>query len=108
MGLFKDVGRKVERFKQAAKDVAEEEATRRCTDCGKRFYTDQETCPECGGAVEAVEPTGSEPGTDPDAEPEAGVDDAETGAADPAAESGPVESDDEAADADDETTDPAA
>lgn len=55
MGLFKDVGRRVEQFKQAARDAAEEEATHRCTACGERFYTAQETCPECGGEVHAVD-----------------------------------------------------
>lgn len=59
MGLFKDVGRKVERFKQAAQDVAEAQATHHCVDCGERYYTDQDSCTECGGRVEALE-TGSD------------------------------------------------
>lgn len=56
MGLFENLGRKVERFKQAAEDAAEEEASHRCEDCGEPYYTDQDACPECGGDVVAVEP----------------------------------------------------
>jgi predicted nucleic acid-binding Zn-ribbon protein len=99
MGLFKDVGRKVERFKQAAQDVAEEEATHRCVDCGELFYTDQDACPDCGGAVETIASEESEAETD---DPEDEVTEADLA---DETEAGP--GDDETTDADDETTDAA-
>jgi len=55
MGIFEKFGREVERFKQAAVETAEAEATYRCADCGKLYYTEHERCPECGGAVVAIE-----------------------------------------------------
>lgn len=73
MGLFRDVGRRVERFKQQIEEVAEEEASFRCTLCGEVFYTAHDTCPECGGsAVEEIDPP-AEPEaaeTDDDSEPD--------------------------------------
>jgi len=54
MGFFRDVGRRVERFKSEVEAVADEQASFACTACGKRFHTDQATCPECG--ADAVEP----------------------------------------------------
>lgn len=53
MGLFENLGRKVEQFKQEASDSAED-PSHACTDCGEQFYTDYEACPECDS--EAVEP----------------------------------------------------
>ncbi|MFC7082195.1 hypothetical protein [Halorussus caseinilyticus] len=50
MGLFRDLGQKVEEFKQASQTVADEEATHECRDCGERFFADRETCSECGGS----------------------------------------------------------
>ncbi|ODR81097.1 hypothetical protein BG842_01980 [Haladaptatus sp. W1] len=54
MGLFKNIGRKVEEFKQTSEAVAAEEASYECTDCGKRLYTSHDVCPECGGTVVPV------------------------------------------------------
>ncbi|GKZ15907.1 hypothetical protein [Haladaptatus sp. T7] len=54
MGLFKNIGRKVEEFKQTSEAVAAEEASYECTDCGKRLYTSHDGCPECGGTVVPV------------------------------------------------------
>jgi len=51
MGLFKNIGRKVEEFKQTSESVAAEEASYECADCGKRLYTNHDACPECGGTV---------------------------------------------------------
>jgi rRNA maturation endonuclease Nob1 len=51
MGLFKNIGRKVEEFKQTSEAVAAEEARYECTECGKRLYTNHDACPECGGTV---------------------------------------------------------
>jgi uncharacterized OB-fold protein len=48
MGLFRDLGRRVEEMKRAASDAADETATHECEDCGATLYTDHETCPECG------------------------------------------------------------
>ncbi|UPV75423.1 hypothetical protein M0R89_04980 [Halorussus limi] len=48
MGLFRDLGNKVEKFKQASEAAADEEASHECRDCGERFFSDRETCPECG------------------------------------------------------------
>jgi uncharacterized OB-fold protein len=50
MSLFRDLGKKVEEFKQASEAAAEEEATHACRDCGERFFTDREECDECGGS----------------------------------------------------------
>lgn len=54
MGLFEDLGRKVERFKQDATDTAEE-PTHRCIECEQEFFTDYELCPDCEGAVVAID-----------------------------------------------------
>ena len=48
MSLFRDLGQKVEEFKQASTAAAEEEASHECRDCGERFFSDRESCPECG------------------------------------------------------------
>ncbi|WP_166035485.1 PhlB family protein [Halorussus pelagicus] len=49
MSLFRDLGQKVEEFKQASAAAAEEEASHECRDCGERFFADRESCSECGG-----------------------------------------------------------
>lgn len=69
MGLFEEVGRRVERFKQRASEAAAEEADYECGDCGERLYADSETCPECGAA--AVESLGAE-ASDGDGDADAG------------------------------------
>jgi len=60
MGWFRRAGRRagrnVERFKQSAEAIAQQEVTHVCADCGTRFYTEHDACPECGGPVEPVEP----------------------------------------------------
>ncbi|WP_435176889.1 zinc ribbon domain-containing protein [Halorussus sp. AFM4] len=50
MGLFRDLGQKVEKFKQASEAVTSEEATHECRDCGERFFAAREACSECGSA----------------------------------------------------------
>ena len=56
MSLFRDLGRKVERFKRDAGEAADEEAAYECVDCGERFHAEREECPECGSEdVEARE-----------------------------------------------------
>ncbi|WP_170977253.1 hypothetical protein [Halorussus salinisoli] len=50
MGLFRDLGQKVEEFKQASEAVASEEATHECRNCGERFFSDREECSECGSS----------------------------------------------------------
>lgn len=47
MGIFENLGRKVESFKQEATDSAEE-PTHVCTDCEETFFADYEECPSCG------------------------------------------------------------
>ena len=55
MSLFRNLGRRAERFKQAVRSAAD--ATHECADCGARFEGDRERCPECGGEnVEAIDP----------------------------------------------------
>ncbi|MFB6081660.1 MAG: hypothetical protein ABEJ67_02445 [Halanaeroarchaeum sp.] len=54
MGLFNDLGQRVERFKQQVAAAADE--TYECVECGEQFHADYDTCPECGAdAVELVE-----------------------------------------------------
>ena len=48
MGLFRDLGKKVEEFKQASDAATSGEATHECRDCGERFFAARETCSECG------------------------------------------------------------
>lgn len=55
MSLFERLGRKVESLKQEADAARDAEATHRCRDCGKRFYTQREVCSACGGEVVAVD-----------------------------------------------------
>ena len=50
MSLFRDLGKKVEEFKQASDAAADEQASYECRDCGERFFADREACPECGGS----------------------------------------------------------
>ncbi|WP_198662180.1 DUF7129 domain-containing putative zinc-binding protein [Halorussus litoreus] len=54
MSLFRDLGKKVEEFKQASEAAADEEADYQCRDCGERLFSDREECPECGGDVVSV------------------------------------------------------
>ena len=55
MGLFENLGRKVESFKQDATENASD-PSHRCRDCEAEFYTEYETCPDCGGeSVTAIE-----------------------------------------------------
>ena len=89
MGLFRDIGRRVERFKSEVESVADEQASHGCSACGERFFTDHETCPECGAdAVEPLDPAEStadsaeepaENGVDPDTEATTDEDRADAG-----------------------------
>ncbi|WP_435157198.1 hypothetical protein [Haladaptatus sp. DFWS20] len=54
MGLFKNLGRKVEEFKKTSEAVAEEGASYECGSCGERFYVEKSECSECGGTVASV------------------------------------------------------
>jgi len=61
MGFFETLGRKVGEVTHEAKQTAAEQATHGCTDCGKRLYTDQSSCPECGSeAIVEIEGTSAE------------------------------------------------
>lgn len=72
MGLFRDVGRRVERFKKQAASTAEEGASHECRDCGERLYAARDRCPDCGS--EAVVERAA-----PDAADEEGTDEERTG-----------------------------
>ena len=48
MGFFENLGRKVGEFTHEAKQVADDEASYACENCGSRFHTAREECPECG------------------------------------------------------------
>ena len=48
MGLFENLGKKVERFKQQAEEAANEDASHVCADCSEPLYADRDRCPECG------------------------------------------------------------
>ncbi len=48
MGIFNDLGRTVEQFKQDAAEAAEKQAAYRCRDCESQFHVEYEECPECG------------------------------------------------------------
>lgn len=48
MSLFERLGEKVEEFKQEAEAARDDAAPHRCRECEERFYSDQDTCPECG------------------------------------------------------------
>lgn len=74
MGLFERAGRKVERFKQAAQDAAEDEATHECVDCGERFFAEKDACPECGGEVVALQADDTDADDTGDSAPDADAD----------------------------------
>ena len=48
MSLFERLGEKVEEFKQEAEAARDDAAPYRCRECGERFHSDRDTCPECG------------------------------------------------------------
>ncbi|MWV40355.1 zinc ribbon domain-containing protein [Natrialba sp. INN-245] len=68
MGLFEDLGRKVGKFTHEAKQAADEGTPYVCQNCGERFYTEQESCPECGGGavVEREQPADDSSESDPE------------------------------------------
>mgnify|MGYP006291470445 CR=1 FL=1 len=72
MGFFRDVGERVERFKQTVEDVAESEAEYECSECGAAIFAEREDCPECGAEAVVVRepPTSGEPGERSDADGE--------------------------------------
>lgn len=46
MSLFRDLGKKAEKFKQGVTSSAGE--TYECADCGAEMTADYDECPECG------------------------------------------------------------
>jgi hypothetical protein len=70
MGLFENLGRKVERLKQQAQEASEAEATAECRDCGSLVYSEREDCPDCGS--DDLAPRADQPGTEPDPDSDAG------------------------------------
>jgi rRNA maturation endonuclease Nob1 len=55
MGLFENLGRKVEAFKQEVEGASEATASRQCIDCEELVYSDRTDCPACGGATVELE-----------------------------------------------------
>ncbi|WP_248896346.1 hypothetical protein [Haloplanus halobius] len=58
MGLFNELGRQVEEFKQTAKNAANSTDTFQCPACDEQFDNTHEHCPECGEPM--VESTGKD------------------------------------------------
>jgi len=48
MSLFREIGRRVERFKQDVESAAEEQSGDECPECGQPLAEDPTTCPNCG------------------------------------------------------------
>ncbi len=56
MGFFEDLGKKVGEFTHEAKRAADESTSYACENCGERFHTKHETCPNCESqAIVALE-----------------------------------------------------
>lgn len=69
MGLFREAGRRVERFRKAAEAAAAAEADYRCGACEERVFADEapDRCPACDADALVVVDDGAE-GTDGDTE----------------------------------------
>ncbi|MFT4889143.1 MAG: hypothetical protein ACI9YT_000052 [Halobacteriales archaeon] len=88
MKFFRDVGKRVERFKQEVEDVAKDEAEYECSECGELVYADREDCPECG-AVAVVARTPETEGEPANGESEGtGADGSSPGAGDSGSDRG--------------------
>lgn len=48
MSLFRDLGRRVERFRSELESAADEGAPFECEACGERLFAEAEECPSCG------------------------------------------------------------
>ena len=48
MGIFREAGKRVERFKQQAAKASRDEAEYECRECDELVFTDLEECPHCG------------------------------------------------------------
>lgn len=60
MGLFNELGRQVEEFKQTAKNVAANTETYQCPACDEQFDGTHERCPECGEEIDGSTETETE------------------------------------------------
>ena|GEM_PF-432746 len=98
MGLFEDIGRKVETFKQQAESVSQGRARAKCPECDTLVYTDREDCPDCGHDQLLIRKPESDEDDDADAD-EADADEADADEAD-ADEADADEADDGDTDAD--------
>lgn len=49
MGLFRNLGQKVERFKQEVESASQDRFV--CEDCEREFRAEYSKCPECGGEL---------------------------------------------------------
>lgn len=50
MGLFRDLGKKVEEFKQNIEREKAAEVEMVCSACGEQYFTTQDVCSECGSS----------------------------------------------------------
>lgn len=48
MSLFRDLGRRVERFRNEIESTADDEAPFECEACDERLFSEIEACPSCG------------------------------------------------------------
>ena len=48
MGIFREAGKRVERFKQQAAKASRDEAEYECLECDELIFTELEECPHCG------------------------------------------------------------
>jgi len=103
VGLFEDIGRKVETFKQQAESVSQGRARAKCPECDTLVYTDREDCPDCGHDQLLIRKPESDEDDDADAD-EADADEADADEAD-ADEADDGDTDADVDDADDGDTD---
>jgi DNA-directed RNA polymerase subunit RPC12/RpoP len=96
MGLFENLGRKVEEFKQEATEASREQAAYRCGECGELVYGGRDDCSECG-SENLVPRDESDDGDDEDS-PEDDEDSPDAETEDSAENDGEDDSDDDSLD----------
>lgn len=68
MGIFREAGKRVERFKKQAAKASRDEAEYECLECDELIFTELEKCPHCGSeAVAARSEAGDDDGRSADA-----------------------------------------
>jgi predicted amidophosphoribosyltransferase len=51
MSLFREIGRRVEQFKQDVESTADKHTRDECPECGQPLAENQTTCPNCGAEI---------------------------------------------------------